>query len=214
MARWWEKLQQAAAGGAEGPSRIKSLRWLLVLGGVGVLLILAGNVLNFRDVGISPSGQAALPPAAEDQAALGGRVQSPGTDFGGIEAPLEARLKDILEKIVGVGEVDVLVTVDSTEENVWGKDDNTSQQVTDETDKSGGKRHVTQMTSSGKIVMYEVSGEQKPVVTKIVKPKVRGVLVVAKGAENATVRRIIAEAVERGMDVPLSAISIVPRKTG
>lgn len=139
-----------------------------------MLLILAGNVLNFRDVGTLPSGDAAPPPAAEDQAALGGRVQSPGTDFGGIEAPLEARLKDILEKIVGVGEVDVLVTVDSTEENVWGKDDNTSQQVTDETDKSGGKRHVTQMTSSGKIVMYEVSGEQKPVVTKIVKPKVRG----------------------------------------
>ncbi|SDR89040.1 stage III sporulation protein AG [Paenibacillaceae bacterium GAS479] len=212
MAKWWEKLEQAAGSGTGGPGRIKSLRWLLVLGGIGIALIIAGNVLNFREVG---TGLGATPPlpAPEDQSVLGSRIQPSGADFTSIETPLENRLKEILEQIVGVGTVSVLVTVDSTEEMIWGKNDNTSQQTTEETDKAGGKRHVTQMTSSGQIVMYEVSGEQKPVVTKIIKPKIRGVLVVAKGAENATVRRIITEAVERGMDVPLSAISIVPRKT-
>lgn len=213
MAKWWEKLEQAAKGAPGGPGRIKSLRWLLVLGGIGAALIIAGNVLNFREVGTLPGGEAQLP-SGEEQSALGGKIQSAGTDFTSIETPLENRLKEILEEIVGVGTVSVLVTVDSTEEMIWGRNENNSQQTTNETDKSGGKRHVTQMTNSGEIVMYEISGEQKPVVTKIIKPKIRGVLVVAKGAENATVRRIITEAVERGMDVPLSAISIVPRKTG
>ncbi|SIQ50876.1 stage III sporulation protein AG [Paenibacillus sp. RU4T] len=217
VGKWLEKLEQLAGGGPAGPGRVKALRWLLLLGCIGAALMIAGSLLDFRQVGTTGTHQGADPPApgsGGDQSAFIGKTSPDGTDFSSIEQPLENRLKEILEQIVGVGTVKVLVTVDSTEEMVWGVDPNNSQSVTDESDKNGGKRHMTQVTSSGKIVMYEVSGEQKPVVTKIIKPKIRGVLVVANGAENAAVRRIMTEAVEKGMDVPLSAISIVPRKTG
>jgi stage III sporulation protein AG len=49
-------------------------------------------------------------------------------------------------------------------------------------------------------------------VVKTVKPKIRGVVVVAKGAENATVKKLISDAVERGLEVPAHRISVVPRK--
>ena len=58
--------------------------------------------------------------------------------FAAIEHPLEVRLKEILEKIVGVGTVDVLVTVDSTEEIDREGNTQESQQVTDENDPNGG----------------------------------------------------------------------------
>src|SRR5690606_30009647 len=119
-----------------------------------------------------------------------------------------------LEKIVGVGTVDVLVTIDSTEETVFEKNGQTSRQQTDETDGKGGTRRVTSVSEDGQIVLYEVSGDQTPVVTKRIKPKIRGILVVARGAENKAVRALILDAVRKGVSVSESRISVVPRKQG
>lgn len=49
----------------------------------------------------------------------------------------EARVKSILEEIVGVGQVDVLVTIDSTEEIVVQRNFKDNQQLTDESDANG-----------------------------------------------------------------------------
>ena len=113
---------------------------------------------------------------------------------------------------MGVGSVDVLVTVDSTEETVVVRDDKESQQVTDESDKNGGKRHVTSITKDGQVVLYDTSNDQSPIIQKRIKPMIRGVLIVAKGAENQTVRRLIMDAVEKGINVPVNRISVVPKK--
>ncbi len=123
-------------------------------------------------------------------------------------------MKEILEKIVGVGTVDVLVNVDSTEEVVYQKNMKDSQQQSDENDANGGKRRTTQYTRDGEVVTYEQSGTQAPIVTKRVKPQIRGVLVVAKGAENEVVKQLIVDAVEKGLNVPEYRISVVPRKQG
>ncbi len=108
--------------------------------------------------------------------------------------------------------MDVLVTVDSTEEIVVERHEKDSQQVTDENDPNGGKRHITSITEDGQVVLYEVSGDQKPIITKTINPRIRGILIVAKGAENATVRRLIINAVEKGINVPVNRISVVPSK--
>jgi stage III sporulation protein AG len=87
-----------------------------------------------------------------------------------------------------------------------------TQQVTSEKDVNGATRNITDVTRSGDTVMYSNSGSQSPLVQKYIKPKIRGVLIVAKGAENITVKKLISDAVERGLDVPPHRISIVPRK--
>ncbi|MNW54167.1 hypothetical protein D3C74_317600 [compost metagenome] len=87
-----------------------------------------------------------------------------------------------------------------------------TQELTEETDPNGGKRHITQYTKDGQIVTYESSGNEQPIVTKKIKPKVRGVLIVAKGAENKVVKSLIVDAVEKGLNVPAYRISVVPRK--
>lgn len=71
---------------------------------------------------------------------------------------------------------------------------------------------MTQYTRDGQIVTYENSGSEQPIVTKKIKPKIRGVLVVARGAENKTVKGLIVDAVEKGLNVPAYRISVVPRK--
>ncbi|WP_274651755.1 stage III sporulation protein AG [Paenibacillus humicola] len=217
MAKWLEGLESAVGGGSGGPGgpkRVKTLRWLLIIGGIGAALMLMNSFLTFRQV--DPNRQQEQQPAssapASEQTALFGQDGGGSDPFQTIELTLQNRLKEILENIVGVGSVDVLVTVDSTDETVYEQNENETQQVTDENDKNGGKRHITSITKGGQVVLYETSGGQSPIVTKRIKPDIRGVLIVAKGAENATVRQIIMDAVEKGLDVPVNRISVVPRK--
>ncbi|UQZ32545.1 stage III sporulation protein AG [Paenibacillus sp. PK3_47] len=212
MGNWLKKLEQWAGGGAGGSAkRSHVFRWLIIVGLLGVAIMLFNSFVNVKKLDSENTGRE--PPAAESaQAALQqGESPSPGS-FDGIEQAMEDRTKEILEKIVGVGTVDIMVTVDSTEEIVVVRNMNDSQQQSEETDASGGKRHTTQYTRDGEIVTYSQSGDETPIITKRIKPQIRGVLVVAKGAENKVVRGLIEEAVERGLNVPGHRISVVPRK--
>jgi stage III sporulation protein AG len=215
MAKWLQRLESFIGGGPGGTKRIKAFRWLVLLGLIGAALLLAASMMNVKkiDPGNSPD---LTPPGDQDvpkqqQTFLGGSDKS--DLFNDIESKLETRLKDLLETMVGVGTTDVMVTVDSTEETVVQLNEKMTQQLTEESDHNGTSRHITQITKEGQVVLYEVSGGQSPIVVKKLKPRVRGVIVVAKGAENATVHLLIQEAVSRGLDVPMHRISVVPRKT-
>ncbi|MCR2803115.1 stage III sporulation protein AG [Paenibacillus soyae] len=208
MAKWLDGLESAVGGGPSGPKRIRTLRILLIVGGIGAALMLINSFLPYRDVE-SPAQDPNPPPSAEE---AWSQNASAGSPFETIEGKLESRLKDILEKIVGVDGVNVLVTVESTEEIVVAQEKNESQSITDENDRNGGVRHITSINKEGKVVLYEVSGDQKPIITKTLNPRIRGVIIVAKGAENATVRQLIIHAVERGLSVSTNRISVIPSK--
>jgi stage III sporulation protein AG len=207
VAKWLEGIESAVGGGPGGPKRVRTLRLLLIVGGIGAALMIMNSFLTFKEV--EPSAQDPNPPPQAEEA-FG--QSSSGSSFEAIEHPLETRLKEILEKIVGVGTVDVLVTIDSTEEIVVVRNEQESQNVTNENDRNGGSRHITAITKDGQVVLVEVSGDQKPIITKTINPRIRGILIVAKGAENVTVRRLIINAVEKGVNVPVNRISVVPSK--
>lgn len=210
MPGWFKKLEQWFGKGTDGKKRAQTFRLVLILGLVGLALMLLYSFVNVKQ--IDTGGEGREPPASQNVSAPvtpGGTGEGP---FAEIEFSLENKTKEILEKIVGVGAVDVLVTVDSTEEVVVQRNVKDTQELTEETDKDGGKRHVTQYTRDGQIMTYEAGGNEQPIVTKKIKPKVRGVLIVAKGAENKTVKGLIVDAVEKGLNVPAYRISVVPRK--
>ncbi|MGG4219731.1 stage III sporulation protein AG [Paenibacillus jamilae] len=213
MGKWMKKLEQWMGGGADGAKRFNSFRWLIILGLIGVAIMLFNSFVNVKkvdpeNVGREPPGVIKNEPALET-------TVGEGSSFAGIEKAFEDNMKQMLEQIVGVGTVDVMVTVDSTEEVIVQRNVKDMQQENNETDVNGGQRHNTQYTRDGEIVTYESSGGQHtPIVTKKVKPQVRGVLVVAMGAENPTVKQLIVDAVQKGLNVPAYKISVVPRKQG
>jgi stage III sporulation protein AG len=208
MGGWLRKLEEWL-GGAK---RAQTVRWLLIVGLTGVAIMIVNSFLNVKEVDPIGSGRASPEPAS--QMALGTSGSKEKASFAEYEHEYEMQLKDILQKIVGVGEVEVMVTVDSTEEQDVEKNEKETQQVTSESDPKGATRHITETSRSGDVVMTQSSGDQRPLVTKQIKPKIRGVLVVAKGAENLTVKKMILEAVERGLEVPAYKISVAPRKQG
>ncbi|WP_434006890.1 stage III sporulation protein AG [Paenibacillus konkukensis] len=203
-------MEKWLGGGPNGTKRVKTFRWLLLMGLAGAAFMILNTYITVKDV--DPINEGRASPQPQSQPAFASGSSKERTAFREYEDAYESQLKEILSKIVGVGDVEVLVTIDSTEEVAVERNTKESQQVTDEKDQHGATRHVTDVTRSGEVVLYEVSNGKQPLVLKYIKPKIRGVLVVARGAENLTVKKMITEAVERGLDVPANKISILPRK--
>lgn len=109
---------------------------------------------------------------------------------------LEIRLKDILSKIQGVGEVEVLINYSESSEIVPMYNENTKSSNTEETDTSGGTRTIQETDSQKEIIYQENSGEKTPITQKVVEPKIEGAIITAKGANNAEVKAKIIQAVE------------------
>lgn len=109
---------------------------------------------------------------------------------------LSKQLEEILEKIDGVGNVKVLITYSQTNESIPMYNEDTSQKDTEEQDKSGGTRKVTETDVKREVVYQESNGEKTPITQSIVSPKVEGAIVTAQGASNATVKTNIIQAVE------------------
>ncbi len=217
MANWWKTLEERFGGGPGGTNRMNTFRWLLIVAGVGGVFMILNSYLTVEDVqppyeGGAPESTAnGAPASGGDVPAFGGGAAK-DSKFAAYEASYEDELKDILQKIVGVGEVSVMVTIDSTEEIVAERNMTESSQETNERDANGANRHITQTSRSGEIVLYTESGDNAPLVRKTIRPTLRGVFIVAEGAENQTVKKMIIEAVERGLGVPPHKISVAPSK--
>jgi stage III sporulation protein AG len=124
----------------------------------------------------------------------------------------ETQLKEALEGIAGVSDVMVVVNVDSTETSVLEKNTVTRSQTTDEKDREGGERTVEDQSQDSQVVIIRDGEKEVPIVLETKKPDIRGVLVVAKGADNIQVKKWIIESVTKLLDVPSHRVSVMPKK--
>lgn len=113
-------------------------------------------------------------------------------------ANLENKLTRILTKIEGAGDVDVMLTFESSEEIQPAFNSNQTTETTEEKDAQGGERTVT--TSSENKTMI-TSGSSDPVVIKTTEPKIKGVIVVASGASNPKVKQTLYSAVQTSLQI-------------
>ncbi|KMJ60013.1 stage III sporulation protein AG [Bacillus sp. LL01] len=187
---------------------------VLVLG-VGFMLF---GTLFFGEESASSPGGGVLPAMnqqeTEDEEVFGHSddANAPST-ISDYEASFENQLKEALEGIIGVNDVSVVVNIDASEKKVFQINKTTSQQTTVETDKQGGERNVTDSSQDEQVLVIRKNEQEIPVVSETKKPVIRGVLVVAKGAENIHVKQMILEAVTRVLDVPQHKVAILPKKS-
>ena len=118
------------------------------------------------------------------------------TNFENNEYNLEEKLKNILSKINGVGNVEVLITYQETSELIAMYNENVKESSTEETDTSGGKRVIQEVDTSKDIVYQEESGTKMPITQKVVMPKMEGAIIIAEGANDSNVRANMIQAVE------------------
>ncbi|MCP1125105.1 stage III sporulation protein AG [Bacillus sp. AFS018417] len=187
-------------------------KFLIILLILGVLLMFSSNLFQAKKPEVpvlkSQTGQEQV----KDVPTFGQKGSDNKSIIDKYEKEYEQQLKEALESITGVKDVSITVNLDSSEEKILDKNTVKRSQTTNETDKEGGTRKVEDESTDDKTVIIREGDKETPIVLKTEKPKVRGVLVVAKGVDNIQVKQMVREAVTRMLDVPSHRVSVLPKK--
>ena len=124
------------------------------------------------------------------------------------ENSLETKLENILSNISGVGNVKVLLTYNETEELIPVYNESDKRSTTNEVDSEGGTRVVEEVDSS-KEVVYQ---NDEIITQKKISPKIEGAIITATGANNATVKTNIIQAVEAATGLATHKIQVFEKQ--
>lgn len=185
--------------------------------------------LNLKEIGLPKliviclCGMLLIFLSVPDMAALtggGGKKEEPvlsGTSTGKAEAAeesyesqMEEKLKAALEKVQGVGKVEVVITLKGSGEQVTLKDSPYKQDNTTELDGSGGSRTNSSVDKGEETVLVKSEeGDSVPYIIKELEPEVEGVLVIAQGGGNPSIINEINSAIEVLFNIPVHKIKVM-----
>ncbi|MBS2969589.1 stage III sporulation protein AG [Metabacillus sp. KIGAM252] len=185
---------------------------ILLAAGIGIMLLSsltdqAGKTAGVQQAATSPGSgnsgsQEVFKPTADNEKDL----------IAGYEQEYETQLKEALETISGIDDVSVVVNVDATSLKVLEKNRSTQSQSTNETDRDGGERKVDDVTIDEQVVIIKQGDKETPLVLQYTKPAIRGVLVVANGADNVQIKKMIVDSVTRVLGVESFKVAVAPKK--
>lgn len=188
-----EKLENFFKGNGDNKKKTENLVFFLIILIVTVIVI---NVIWKDDK------------KEEDKTNSNSKKLADVTEKNYTEDTLETRLENILSNIVGVGNVDVLITYNETEEIIPVYNKNGKKSTTNETDSSGGTRVVEDNESSEEVVLEN----NKIITQKTVSPKIEGAIITATGASNSNVKAYIIQAVEAATGLPTHKIQVFEKR--
>ncbi|MBO5167326.1 MAG: stage III sporulation protein AG [Lachnospiraceae bacterium] len=175
---------------------------LVVLVLVGVLLMVITFPLEEKeDISTGEAGS-----AAENTNNNDGYLNVAGYGNNNIEgvmteeqlyvAQMEEKLEEVLSKLDGAGNVEVLITLQASEEKIVEKDIPVVRSNTEETDSAGGTRTVSNVDMGESTVYSDVDNNSQPYVIQTISPRIEGVVVLAEGAGSGNVSINLTEAVQ------------------
>lgn len=121
---------------------------------------------------------------------------------------LENKLVHILENVDGVGQVEVMITLESSRESILNKDD-TEELETEEETSDGTKSERQSSRRENETVLADESGEAAPYVIKELEPEIAGVVIACEGAENNTVAASVTEAAQVLFGISVNRIKVL-----
>ena len=113
---------------------------------------------------------------------------------------LENKLKSVIAKVDGVGETEVMVTLESGTKSLFAKD------VTDSLDVSGDSKSLD--SSSSLTYKSSSSSSKEPVTVGESYPSIRGVAVVCSGAADEGVREKVIELVKCVLNITSNRVCV------
>ncbi|MDQ0156432.1 stage III sporulation protein AG [Robertmurraya andreesenii] len=191
----------------------KKYPYLVIVLLLGAVVMIIGNMLSGDKKPESSTSVMSNAKETEEDVEVFGKKTATGNEMiAEYERRYENQLKEALEGIAGVSDVMVVVNVDATEKRVLEKNSVLRSQTTNEKDREGGERKVDDQSQDHQIVIIRDGEKEVPIVLETKKPEIRGVLVVAKGADNIQVKKWIIESVTKLLDVPSHRVSVMPKK--
>ncbi len=124
------------------------------------------------------------------------------------EQGMEVRMSEILSKIQGAGQVDVMLTFRISTESVVAQEEKTEESRSQE----NGKTSENLQKETTVVMTEDGNGKTSPVVLTENSPQVEGVVIVAEGGDNAVVCNALSTAAQALLDVPAHKIAILKMK--
>lgn len=159
---------------------------------VGILLLAAGKSLS------SFGGDASEKSPQEE----------PAEKTIGSDAETERRMAEILSKIKGAGQVDVMLTYRRTEEKTVARDEVREESYSED----GGKTSESLRVENTAILMEDRNGNTLPLLLSAASPEVEGVVIVAEGGGDPVVCTALNQAAQALLDVPAHKIAVLKMK--
>lgn len=172
---------------------------LIALGVLGVALLLAGSLLD-----MTPAKPRVDAPAENSRNAPM-QVRS-------YEDALEAKLANLLTQVKGAGAVAVSITLENGNVQEFAKNVTKESRTIQEKDNGGGVRTTQEVKESEQVLLSRENGVDRPVMVREMKPVIKGVLVIAEGAADSTVKANLTRAVEAGLGIPPYKITVLPQR--
>lgn len=130
---------------------------------------------------------------------------------GSYEQQLEQRVRDILKSVEGVGKVEVMIVLKSSEEKVYRIDTSLNTSLTDEIDSAGGKRKIDNRERDESTILTGSGDGQAPILEKELKPEISGIIISCQGGGSPKVQAEISSAMEALFDLPAHKIKVLKR---
>lgn len=175
----------------------------LVIGVIGIILMIAAStILDTKQPDENPNNTAGVTNDGNNN-----NVKN-GINVANAEQSLEEELEELLSRIENAGDVSVLITYENngvikTEKNTSQKDNSIQ-----EKDANGGERTTTEQEIDSEVVYKESNNNKDPFVISQTYPEIRGVAVVAQGADDQVVVGKITKTLEVLLDLPVHKIQV------
>lgn len=173
------------------------------LAGLGILLLMVGNLIK-------------LSPAEKGPADIGREVHPSGTAVpvvgNNYQMALETQLASTLAQIKGAGEVVVQVSLEGGSSISYATNSQQEVRTSEEKDPTGVTRTSQETRNEAQVVMAREGGSERPVIAGETLPVVRGVLVVATGAQDPSIKERLAQAVQVLLGLPAHKVMVLERE--
>jgi stage III sporulation protein AG len=180
-------------GGMEGKNKNYILLVLLIL---GIILMFSSTFL-----GSSPK---TAPSQSQPELIAETSTRS-------YEKELAGSLQGVLEQIEGISKAEVFINFDTSEESFFAQVHEESSRETTESDSEGGTREINETTyRQDYVLLRDGNGSEKPLLLSENKPRISGILVVAKGLESGPVRLEVIRAIQSLLNLPAHRIAVLP----
>jgi stage III sporulation protein AG len=125
---------------------------------------------------------------------------------------MEAKLANLLSQVKGAGAVAVSITFEGGSTQEYARNTVRESRTIQERDTAGGTRTTTENKENDQVLLSRENGSDRPVMVREIRPAVKGVLVIAEGAADSTVKASLTRAVEAGLGIPPYKITVLPQR--
>ncbi len=128
------------------------------------------------------------------------------------EAHLEKDLTTLITKIQGVGNANVMVTLEQTKQSVYAKEEKNSGQTTKDQSDGSTRNETNQSNETNYILVKGSDGSEQALAVTEIQPVVKGVVVVCDGGGNPAVQQSVTEAVTTALDISSVRVCVIKAK--